>query len=98
MGRLDVDGHDNSSQDRLDPPQRHSAERSRNAHGTLDTPWRLSDARQHRHGSNVLDGTFHPYDELGSGSPATDRSVSMRGRHRSRTTEGFRTQSSVRTE
>ncbi len=88
MGRRYSHRDHHASQDRLDPAERHSAQRSRDAHRTLDPPRRPADTGQHRERSGISHGAVHPLDGLRAGLAPADRSVSVRGGYGSAAAEG----------
>ena len=64
-------------QDRLDPAERHPAQRPGDTDRALDPPWRPADLGQHRDRPGVSDRAVHPLDGLRVGSAPADRSVSL---------------------
>src|SRR5260370_12994535 len=83
VGRRYADRNDYASEDRMDSPKRHSPQRSRNSHRTLDPAWRLPYARQHHHGPRLFDRAFYSHNKLGPRPTTANYAVSVRSRRRS---------------
>ena len=78
VGRRHSHHHHHAPQDRLDPAERHPAQRPGDSYRALDPARRPPDAGQHRERSGVSDRAVHPLDGLRAGSAPADRSVSVR--------------------